>query len=127
MDTTIPITTKPTDPKPPRPPISEITPSLYLGDTWGGNPIKILEENSITAIVALEPNKGPIWGPPHFRAHVRPSQRLFLACLDNSTQGMLVHLEGICDFIDSQLDAEVGGPPRESDGEGYASPFPASE
>ncbi|OBT65939.1 hypothetical protein VE03_03227 [Pseudogymnoascus sp. 23342-1-I1] len=52
---------------------------------------------------------------------------LFLACLDNSTQDMLVHLEGICNFIDRQLDAEAGGPPRESEGEGYASLFPASE
>lgn len=52
---------------------------------------------------------------------------MVLACLDSSTQDMLVHLEGICDFIDRQLDAEVGGPPRESEGEGYASLFPASE
>ncbi|KFZ03863.1 hypothetical protein V502_10601 [Pseudogymnoascus sp. VKM F-4520 (FW-2644)] len=128
MDTTKPpTTTKPTDPKPPRPPISQITPSLYLGDTWGGNSIKIIEENSITAIVVLEPNKGPLWNRPHFRAHFPPSQRLFVACLDNSTQDVLIHLSGICDFIDRQLDAEVGGPPRESESEGYSALFPEEE
>ncbi|OBT48254.1 hypothetical protein VE00_00980 [Pseudogymnoascus sp. WSF 3629] len=128
MDTTNPpTTTKPTDPKPPRPPVSQITPSLYLGDKWGGNSIKLLEENRITAIVALEPNKGAIWCRPHFRAYFPPSQRMFLACLDNSTQDMLVHLEGICDFIDRQLDAEVGGPPLESECEGYAALFDEKE
>jgi hypothetical protein len=52
---------------------------------------------------------------------------MFLAYLDNSTQDMLVHLEGICDFIDRQLDAEVGGPPLESEGEGYTALFDEKE
>lgn len=40
---------------------------------------------------------------------------------------MLIHLSGICDFIDRQLDAGIGGPPRESESEGYASLFPKEE
>lgn len=40
---------------------------------------------------------------------------------------MLVHLSKICDFIDHHLDAEVGGPPLESEGEGYAALFDEKE
>jgi hypothetical protein len=40
---------------------------------------------------------------------------------------MLVHLSRICDFIDRQLDAEVGGLLLESEGEGYAALFDEKE
>jgi hypothetical protein len=81
-------TTTPTLPptKAPRPPIPQITPHLYLGSTNAGNSLKILGEEGITALISLEENRGPLMGRPDFKAHFPPSQRLFIACKDSSTQ-----------------------------------------
>lgn len=82
--------------------ISEIEPTLYLGDLSSSNDLPLLREKNITAIVSLLEAPSPPWSPPSRRELVPEDRHLYISCPDNLTQDLLCRLPEICDFIDAK-------------------------
>jgi dual specificity phosphatase 12 len=84
------------------PTISEIEPGLYLGDFASSSVLSTLINNGITAIVSLANNESESWYRPANRELVPAASHMFVCCADSPTQDILVKLEDMCDFIETQ-------------------------
>lgn len=85
------------------PPISEIEPGLFIGNSWCSYHQPSLQNNHITAIVSLVNAPHGRWGSPTVRNIVPKDRHLWIECVDSSTQNMLIHMTKICDFIDQMF------------------------
>lgn len=80
--------------------VSQITPTIFLGDIASSYSIPTLIRHSITAIVSLGLSPSPEWSRPANRKLVPEQNHLFIRCDDSPTQDLLCHFEDICNFID---------------------------
>lgn len=66
-----------------------------------------IEMYKITSMVSLKGHSTWLWDIPAYRALIPTERHLFVHCVDNDTQDLLVDLERICDFIDQQLESTL--------------------
>src|SRR3569833_3401558 len=83
--------------------VSEIDHNLLLGDHMVGTYPPDIEMYKFTSVVSLKGHSTWLWDIPAYRSLIPTERHLFVHCVDNDTQDLLVDLERICDFIDQQL------------------------
>jgi len=96
--------------------ISEIEPGIFIGNQNVSWWIPTLREKAITSIVSLVDGRMALWTGDEFRELIHKDRHLFIACLDSTTQDLLVHFADICDFIDKQLETTASTSPIDNAG-----------
>lgn len=90
------------------PRMRQIVPGLFLGNVEASHNRAMLEENHINAIVSLTDARW-VWRNSTTRnAGIPEDRHKWIQCVDSSTQDLLVHISGICDFIDQMTSTELG-------------------
>ncbi|KZF21799.1 putative dual specificity phosphatase Yvh1 [Xylona heveae TC161] len=78
----------------------QIVPGLYLGNVEASHQREILQANHINAIVSLTDARWVWWNSTTRDAGIPAHRHKWVQCADSSTQDLLAHMSGICDFID---------------------------
>ena len=87
----------------PNPPISEITPGLFIGDvgsSWNANGLR---QHQIKSILSVNDEPTAMWRRASFTSIITQDRRLKMFCLDSSHQDLLVHMRRACEFIETSL------------------------
>ncbi|KAI9826689.1 MAG: hypothetical protein M1819_007323 [Sarea resinae] len=85
------------------PSLSKITSGVFLGNGAALRDVNALRELHIDAVVSLTDAPDGLWSQGRFREIVPEDRHLFIECLDSPTEDLLVHMNRICDFIDTVL------------------------
>ncbi|KAJ6003900.1 dual specificity phosphatase Yvh1 [Penicillium herquei] len=80
--------------------VRQIVPGLVLGNVEASYNRELLQENRINAIVSLTDARWVWWNTTTREAGVPAHRHKWIQCADSSTQDLLAHMSGICDFID---------------------------
>jgi protein-tyrosine phosphatase len=84
------------------PSISEITPSLFLGNGRCAYDPPTLRNNQINAVISLINAPLALWTRSIFTELISADRHLWIECVDSSTQDLLVHMHRVCTFIDQK-------------------------
>lgn len=96
--------------------ISQITPTLYLGNISSSLRGSALRDNNIVAIVSLVSGPYAGWNAATVRDVVPEERQLFLACQDIESMDILALLPEACDFIDMFIGDASSSKKGEGDG-----------
>jgi dual specificity phosphatase 12 len=80
--------------------MTEIEPGLFIGNAESSYSRTLLSTNNINAIVSLTGSDYSLWYT-YTGDYVPVNRHYRIICRVSSTQDLLVHLKGICDFIDN--------------------------
>lgn len=90
--------------KNPNPPISEITPGLFIGDIWSSWGVEGLRKHQIKSILSVNDEPTTMWRNDGFTSIITQDRHLKIFCLDSSHQDLLIHMRQACEFIETSLD-----------------------
>lgn len=89
--------------QPPNPPISEVTPGLFIGDFWSSWNADSLRQHQIKSILSVNDESTTMWRSESFTSIITQDRHLKIFCLDSSHQDLLIHMRRACEFIEKSL------------------------